>query len=181
MLQVSFTFGGLGEGGWGIEADAAPPRLLGMPFAADLEATHCYAILCSGQARIPFSAINILLVLSFFLLVKSLSILARITLSCLPLLLVFVFLVVMNLFSTSARFQEISQKSFLFRSVSLLEGGYHPTLCCGWARIPPFSNIFFSPYFFVPFFFRFLDAFLPAGSSSIRRADSDNTSRSLQR
>eukprot|EP00884_Botryococcus_braunii_P012044 jgi/Botrbrau1/20840/Bobra.0156s0065.1 len=41
---------GMTEGAYGMEADPAPPRLLGMPFATDLDPTHCYAIL--GGAKV---------------------------------------------------------------------------------------------------------------------------------
>ena len=41
------------EAGYGVEADPNPPRLMGAPFAADLHARHCYAILPAGQVRLP--------------------------------------------------------------------------------------------------------------------------------
>ena len=47
----AFTFSVPAEVGFGVEADPNPPRLMGAPFAADLHASHCYAILPCGQAR----------------------------------------------------------------------------------------------------------------------------------
>ena len=40
-----------GQAGYGVEADPAPPRVMGAPFAADLHPGHCYAILPGGQVR----------------------------------------------------------------------------------------------------------------------------------
>ena len=45
----AFTFSVPAEAGYGVEADPNPPRLMGAPFAADLHARHCYAILPGGQ------------------------------------------------------------------------------------------------------------------------------------
>ncbi|EIE23680.1 beach-domain-containing protein [Coccomyxa subellipsoidea C-169] len=45
----AFTFSVPAEAGFGVEADPNPPRLMGAPFAADLHAGHCYAILPGGQ------------------------------------------------------------------------------------------------------------------------------------
>ena len=47
--QPAFTFSGMGDGGFSVEADAASPRLLGTPFAADLDCGKCYCILPGGQ------------------------------------------------------------------------------------------------------------------------------------
>ena len=47
----AFTFSVPTEVGFGVEADPNPPRLMGAPFAADLHASHCYAILPCGQVR----------------------------------------------------------------------------------------------------------------------------------
>ncbi|KAK9837038.1 hypothetical protein WJX84_000368 [Apatococcus fuscideae] len=38
----TFTFAKAGELAYGVEADSTAPRLLGTPFAADLESGHCY-------------------------------------------------------------------------------------------------------------------------------------------
>ncbi|KAK9905588.1 hypothetical protein WJX75_002584 [Coccomyxa subellipsoidea] len=45
----AFTFSVPAEAGFGVEADPNPPRLMGAPFAADIHAGHCYAILPGGQ------------------------------------------------------------------------------------------------------------------------------------
>ncbi len=48
-LPGAFTFSVPAEAGYGVEADPNPPRLMGAPFAVDLHAQHCYAILPGGQ------------------------------------------------------------------------------------------------------------------------------------
>lgn len=54
----AFTFSVPAEVGFGVEADPNPPRLMGAPFAADLHAGHCYAILPGGQVVLcPFSTL----------------------------------------------------------------------------------------------------------------------------
>lgn len=45
----AFTFSVPPEAGYGVEADPNPPRLMGAPFAAEVHAGHCYAILPGGQ------------------------------------------------------------------------------------------------------------------------------------
>ena len=52
-LAGAFTFSVPAEAGFGVEADPNPPRLMGAPFAADLQASHCYAILPGGQVSSP--------------------------------------------------------------------------------------------------------------------------------
>ena len=47
----TFTFGAPAEAGFAVEADPAPPRALGAPFAADALSGHCYAVLPGSQAR----------------------------------------------------------------------------------------------------------------------------------
>ena len=48
--QAAFTIStGVGESTYSVEADAASPRLLGTPFAADLDCGQCYAVLPGGQ------------------------------------------------------------------------------------------------------------------------------------
>jgi hypothetical protein len=37
------------QAGFGVEADPAPPRVMGAPFAADLHPGQCYAVLPGGQ------------------------------------------------------------------------------------------------------------------------------------
>ena len=49
---VALTFGGLSEAGVGVELDAGPPRLLGTPFAADLDPGQCYRVFPGGQVRL---------------------------------------------------------------------------------------------------------------------------------
>jgi hypothetical protein len=49
----AFTFSVPAEAGFGVEADPNPPRLMGAPFAADIHAGHCYAILPGGQVSGP--------------------------------------------------------------------------------------------------------------------------------
>ena len=45
----AFTFSGNAEPGYSVEADPNPPRLLGTPFAADLDCSKCYCVLPGGQ------------------------------------------------------------------------------------------------------------------------------------
>ncbi len=52
-IAGAFTFSVPAEAGYGVEADPNPPRLMGAPFAADLHARHCYAILPGGQVCLP--------------------------------------------------------------------------------------------------------------------------------
>ena len=47
----AFTFSAPVEAGFAVEADPAPPRALGAPFAADALSGHCYAVLPGSQAR----------------------------------------------------------------------------------------------------------------------------------
>ena len=47
----AFTFSAPVEAGFAVEADPAPPRALGAPFAADVLSGHCYAVLPGSQAR----------------------------------------------------------------------------------------------------------------------------------
>lgn len=48
--QPALTFSGVGETlAPSIEPDASPPRLLGTPFAADLDSSQCYGVLHGGQ------------------------------------------------------------------------------------------------------------------------------------
>ena len=54
----AFTFSVPAEAGFGVEADPNPPRLMGAPFAADLHASHCYAILPGGQVEPPERCCN---------------------------------------------------------------------------------------------------------------------------
>lgn len=51
LFAGAFTFSVPAEAGYGVEADPNPPRLMGAPFAVDLHAGHCYAILPGGQVR----------------------------------------------------------------------------------------------------------------------------------
>ena len=50
--QVALTFGGLQEAGVGVELDPQPPRLLGTPFAADLDPGQCYRVFPGGQVML---------------------------------------------------------------------------------------------------------------------------------
>ena len=54
----AFTFSVPTEVGFGVEADPNPPRLMGAPFAADLHASHCYAILPCGQVESSFRLVS---------------------------------------------------------------------------------------------------------------------------
>ena len=45
----AFTFSAGGDAGFSVEADSAAPRLLGAPFAVDLNPGNCYAVLAGGQ------------------------------------------------------------------------------------------------------------------------------------
>jgi len=47
--QAAFTFSGVVEASYSVEADPSPPRLLGTPFAADLDYSKCYCVLPGGQ------------------------------------------------------------------------------------------------------------------------------------
>ena len=51
--QVALTFGGLQEAGVGVELDGQPPRLVGTPFAADLDPGQCYRVFPGGQVLLP--------------------------------------------------------------------------------------------------------------------------------
>ncbi len=52
----AFTFSAPAEAGFAVEADAAPPRALGAPFAADALSGDCYAVLPGSQARAPHTS-----------------------------------------------------------------------------------------------------------------------------
>ena len=45
----AFTFTGVSEATFNVEADPAPPRLLGMPFAAEFDRSKCFCVLPGGQ------------------------------------------------------------------------------------------------------------------------------------
>lgn len=53
--QPAFTFTGVTDQSHGVEADSQPPRLLGTPFAADLDCSKCYCVLPGGQVWLPNS------------------------------------------------------------------------------------------------------------------------------
>lgn len=51
----ALTFSGVGDQGVTLEPDSYPPRLLGTPFAADLDSSQCYGVLAGGQVKSPHS------------------------------------------------------------------------------------------------------------------------------